>query len=109
MKAIVAGYRFMGAFFTMLINLADVITGVAAIGTIDKDLFTGFQYMFFELVKRDLRLGAVIGAPEHGSLQDRGDDEMKVTLFTKLTIARVAGVSSLGVLRRFRKSTIYAS
>ena len=58
--------------------------------------------MLFQLVKRDLRLGAAIGAPEHGSLQNRGDDEMKITLLTKLAIARVAGVSSLGVLRRFR-------
>ena len=58
--------------------------------------------MLFQLVKRDLRLGAAIGAPEHGSFQDRGDNEMKIALLTKLTIARIAGVSSLGVLRRFR-------
>ena len=58
--------------------------------------------MLFQLVKRDLRLRAAIGAPEHGPLQNRGDDEMKITLLTKLAIARVAGVSSLGVLRRFR-------
>ena len=43
--------------------------------------------MLFQLVERDLRLGAAIGAPEHGSLQNGGDDEMKITLLTKLAIA----------------------
>ena len=38
--------------------------------------------MLFQLVERDLGLGAAIGAPEHGSLQDRGDDEMKISLLT---------------------------
>ena len=43
MIALIAGNRLMGAIIAMLINLADVIAGTAAIGAIDKDLFTGFQ------------------------------------------------------------------
>ena len=85
--ALIASDRLMGAIITMLFNLAYVVAGTAAIGTIDKDLFTSLQYVLFQLFKRYLRLGAVVGAPEHGSLQDRGDDEMKITLFTKLAIA----------------------
>lgn len=43
MIALIAGDWLMGAIIAMLINLADVIAGAAAIGAIDKDLFTGFQ------------------------------------------------------------------
>ena len=98
----------MGANFAMLFDLAEMIAGAAAIGTIDECLFTSFEHMLFHLVKFDLSLHAAVGASEHGFVEDGSDNKMKIALLAQLTVARVTSVPSFRMPGRFCKSTIDA-
>ena len=86
----IAGNWFMSASITMLLRLTYVIVGATVIRAIDKCFLALLLHMLLQLIEADLRLRAAIRAPEHGLIQDGCHDKVKVSLLSKLVVARIA-------------------
>ena len=99
----------MSASIMMLLWFTYVVVGATIKSTIDESFRTRLLNMFLKLIETDLCLGAVIGAPEHSLVQDWRHDKVKVTLLSKLIVARIASVLAIRVTRRFILTAVNTS